>query len=339
MEDAVTRTHAQQLIAATLYVGSRVAGKVLARLLAHPNRVELRADDLPHTPQNAERLQSLAARVSRQVLGEPPAAVVAAPDPRGGWHVQLAFADGRPPLQPFELTDLQTTWERAKLRAFGPVPARATPEQVVAREQDTSRALDDLRLAQARLFRAPSAETRAAFRAVLNRVQVATDVLRAALRRADPVRFDQPLHHDSLDLLVALRGDRQLTLIERDSAVRELFARAAALADPTDLRVFLRPTKDPEIWRAHVAFNFRNTEQRGPQHLNPASLQGRIVAAGPSVPALAVPAGRGLALAQVTLALVEPVRQKLQREGLAPAVQLEAPAAMRAVEGPSRERE
>jgi hypothetical protein len=339
MEDAVTRTHAQQLIAASLYVGGRVAGRMLEQLLTHPNRVELRADGPLHTPHNALRLQSLAARVSREAVGEVPAAVVAEPDPRGGWRVHVTFAAQRPPLRPYELTDLQAAWERGKQRTFGRPPARATVQQVLDREQDTSRALDDLRLAQARLFRAPSAETRAAFRAVLNRVQVATDVLRAALRRADPVRFDQPLHHDSLDLLVALRGDRQLTLIERDSAVRELFARAAALADPTDLRVFLRPTKDPEIWRAHVAFNFRNTEQRGPQHLNPASLQGRIVAAGPSVPALAVPAGRGLALAQVTLALVEPVRQKLQREGLAPAVQLEAPAAMRAVEGPSRERE
>ena len=225
MEDAVTRTHAQQLIAASLYVGGRVAGRLLQQLLAHPNRVELRADGPMHTPHNALRLQSLAARVSREAVGEVPAAVVAEPDPHGGWRVHITFAAQRPPLRPYELTDLQTTWERAKLRAFGPAPARATPEQVVAREQDTDRALDALRQAQARLFRAPSAETRAAFRAVLNRVQVATDALRATLRRADPVRFDQPLHHDSLDLLVALRGDRQLTLVERDGAVRELFAR------------------------------------------------------------------------------------------------------------------
>jgi hypothetical protein len=339
MEDAVTRTHAQQLIAASLYVGSRVAGKLLRRLLTHPNRVELRADGLAHTPQNANRLQALAARVSRQAIGEPPAAVVAAPDPRGGWRIHLAFAEQRPPLQPFELTDLQATWERAKLRVFGPAPARATTQELLAREQDADRAFDAMRRAQARLFEAPSPETRAAFTAALNRAQVATDGLRATLRRLDPVRFDKPLHHDALDLLVALRGDERLTLVERDGAVRDLFARAAALGDPADLRVMLRPTRDPEIWRAHVAFNFRNTEARGPQHLNPASLQERILDQGPSQPAISVPAalaGQGTTPVQVSLALVQAVREAPQRGGLAPSVPLDPPAAMRVVDGPSR---
>lgn len=335
MEDAVTRTQAQQLIAAALYIGSRVVGATLRRLLAHPNRVELRADGLSHTPDNALRLQALAGRASKRALGEPPAAVVAAPDRRGGWRVHLAFADQRPPLKPYELADLQHAWESLKQREFGRDERRPALPEIKAREQDSDRAVDTVRRAQTRLFDAPSAETRLAFDTALNRAQVANDNLRAALRQADPVRFDQPLHHDALQFLLRPRGDERLTLVERDQAVRDLFARAAALPEPSELHVSLRPTLDRTTWRAHVAFNFRNTPERQVQHINPQSLQQAILAQGTSVPALAVQAGA--AVAQVTIAAIEAIRQPT-RAATERAVRLDPPAPARPPEPPTRTR-
>ncbi len=339
MEDAVTRTHAQQLVAAALYVGSRVVGVVLERLARHPNHVDLRAAGLAHTPDNAVRLQSLAARVCRQTLGEAPAAVVATPEGREGWRVQLVFADQRSPLRPYELADLQASWERAKTRAFGPAQPRATLADVRGREQDSERAVNDVRRAQERLLDAPSPESREAFAAALARAQVATGRLREALRSADPARAGQPLYHDALDLLVALRGDRHLTLVERDEAVGALVARAAGLAQGADLRVMLRPTQDREVWRAHLAFNFRDTPARSDRHVSPASVLARVLADGPSVAPLEVPAGRAAAAgkAHVSLALVQAVPTP-QRPDITPRVPLDPPDVMRALDAPSRER-
>ena len=332
MEDAVTRTHAQQLIAAALYVGSRLVGATLRRLLAHPNRIELRADGLAHTPDNAMRLQSLAERASKRALGEPPAAVVAAPDRRGGWRVHLAFADEHPPLQPHELADLQHTWESLKQREFGRDNHRPKLPEVKAREADADRAFDTLRRAQARLFAAPSTETRDEFRAAVNRAQVANDNLRTTLRRHDPVSFERPLYHDKLQFLVKPNGAEHLTLVERDKAVRDLLARAAALPDPSELHVSLRPTLDRSTWRAHVAFNFRNTPERQTQHINPQSLQQAILAQTPSVPAVAVQTGA--VVAQVTLAAIEAVRQPT-RAATERAIRLDPPTPMRSPEVPA----
>ncbi len=170
----------------------------------------------------------------------------------------------------------------------------------------------------------PSPETRAAFAAALNRAQVASDNLRTALREADPVRYDRPLHHDRLDLLVGLQGDERLTLVERDHAVRTLLARAAALPDTSDLSVALRPTPQRDVWRTHVAFNFRNTPERGPQHLNPASLEATVLSAAPGVPALAVSAAAGVA--RVSLAAIQAVRTPTRAPDERP-VSLDPPAA------------
>jgi hypothetical protein len=315
MEDAVTRTHAQQLVAAALYVGSRVAGDLMRRVLEHPNRVELRADGLAHTPENAERLQSAAARASRQALGEAPTVVVAAPDPRGGWRVQLAFAAQRPPLQAWELSDLQQAWGEALQRLVGRDTPQSTTADTRARQHDLDQALAALRQAQGRLFAEPTTETREAFHAAINRAQIASDGLRTAIERANPMRFDRPTRHDQLDFRVTLQGDEGLTLRDRDRVVRDAFARAAALPDPSELRVFVRPTDTPRQWHASVSFNFRNTTARGPQHLNPATLARAIQAGATSVPALSIQAAG--TLAQVTITAVQAARRPI-RDTLAP---------------------
>jgi hypothetical protein len=275
--------------------------------------------------------------VTRRALGEPPAAVVAAPDPRGGWQVHLAFAQQRPPLAAWELTDVQHAWDLVLRREFGPVvtPERPSETELRAREQDLQQARGALGQAQRRLFDSPSPAVRAAFASALNRVQMAADRLRALVQRADPVRFDRAHCHDSLDFTVTLQGDEGLSLVHRDGAVRHIFARAAALADPSELRVTLRPLRGSSAWHAHVAFNFRNTVERGPQHLNPASLAGRIQVVGPSLPPLRVISGDQV-VAHVSLAAVEPARPL--RATTHAALELEPPPPLRAPEAPERAR-
>lgn len=338
MEDAVTRIHAQQLVAATLYLGSRIVGDVMRRVLAHPNRVELRADGLPHTRENSERLRSMAARAVRQALGEAPAAVLATPDPRGGWRVHVAFAHERPPLQPWELTDLQQAWSDAQERTLGAPAQRPTNDDVHARQEDVERALGTLRDTQTRLFEEPSPDTREAFAAAVNRAQMASDRLRAALQFADPLQFDRTTHHDQLDFSVRLQGDEGMSLVDRDRLVRDTFARAAALPDPRELYVFLRPTERTERadeWHAHVSFNFRDTSERGPQHLHPASLGRSILTGATSVPPVMQPvAGTLVPVSVATIEVARPMRQALRESAqpdpaiVKPRWSLDPPAAL-----------
>jgi hypothetical protein len=184
-----------------------------------------------------------------------------------------------------------------------------------ARQHDLDQAFAALREAQGRLFAEPTTETRETFHAALNRAQVASDGLRSALERANPVCFDRPTRHDQLDFRVTLQGDEELTLRDRDHVVRAAFTRAAALPDPSELRVFVRPTDTPRQWHASVSFNFRNTTQRGPQHLNPAALARAIQAGATSVPALSVPAAG--TLAHVSIATIQAARRPV-RDALAP---------------------
>ncbi len=331
MEDAVTRIHAQQLVAAALYLGSRIVGDVMRRVLAHPNWIELRADGLPHTRENVERLRSMAARAVRQALGDSPAAILARPDPRGGWRVHVAFAHERPPLQSWELTDLQQAWTEAQERVLGEQPARPTSDEIRARQDDVDHALGDLRDAQARLFEQPSPETREIFAAAVNRAQMASDRLRAASSPSHAGRLDRTTHHDHLDFRVTLRGDARLGLVDRDHLVRDTFARAAALPDPRELYVFLRPTDRSNEWHAHVSFNFRDTPERGSHHLHPASLARSILTAAASVPPVTQQIGRALVSASV--ASVTPARPFAERTRAEPAlakprVSLDPPTAL-----------
>jgi hypothetical protein len=123
MEDVVSRMHAQQLVAAALYVGSRAVGQVLQRALEQPNRIELHAPSVPGNAANASRLQALAAQAARRALGDTPAAVVAVPHPRDGWHVHVALAGERPVLQEWERRAVQDAWEHGLRREFGRLAA------------------------------------------------------------------------------------------------------------------------------------------------------------------------------------------------------------------------
>jgi hypothetical protein len=74
MEDLVSRVHAQQVVAAALYLGTKAVDRALQRHLASRNYVELRMDGVPHSREMVQRLQILAGDAFRRALRDHPAA-------------------------------------------------------------------------------------------------------------------------------------------------------------------------------------------------------------------------------------------------------------------------
>lgn len=302
MEDAVTRQHAQYLIAATLAVSGRAVGALLQHQRSRANTVELLAPATRHASRTAQALQEAARRATRAALREPPTAVFVEPI-EGGYRLRVLLAAHRPALQPHEVTDLQVAWQRARERLLGPaclVPA--TARDVEHRAHDVERALADLRAVQSRVMHGHP-EQQVDLADALNRAQMATDALRDAQRRAAPASPSGPRHADVLSFAVRTDGLDGLTLVERDAALRAVLARAAGLADPSELRVTTRPVRAPGQALVRVAFNLRDSPTRGPGCLEPASLRDAILTWATRVPPTTVRAGA--ALVQVAVRAIE----------------------------------
>ena len=92
--------------------------------------------------------------------------------------------------------------------------------------------------------------------------------------------------------------------------MRDAFARAAALRDPAELRVTTRPTRNPGESIVQVAFNLRNTAERGPEHLNPDSLREAILVGATVVPSAPVKAGA--AAVSVAIQAIETYRAEVR---------------------------
>lgn len=290
VEDALTRQHAQYAVAATLAVGARAVGMLMSRLPARPRFLDLHAPGVAATPEVAAALQRAARSAVRQTLGEPPLGVV--PEEQGqGYRVRVALAASRPPLQPHEVSDLQVAWQRAvtrELRRWEPL--RPTPADVEPRQKALDEALASLRVLRTRVF-SGDVGAREALGHALNQAEMASDALRQALRSAQPIRHDRRVYSDTLTLVVRTEGMRGLPLVTCDGVLRDTFARAAGLADPSELRVTTRPTRDPDTFVARVSFNLRNAPERGAAHINPGSLRDTLAAGAASVPAIPVQVG------------------------------------------------
>lgn len=247
-----------------------------------PNRLDLRADGLPPAGDLVVRLGVAALAALRHALGEVPLNVSVAPDPRGGIQASIIFSNTRPALAGYEVADVQAAWARAVRRTCGSSPPSVPGErEIAARREDLSCAWAELRAAQ--LQADPPLERRVWIGAALNRVQVAHDALRRTLARADPVRSDRRVYRDTLGLRLRMRGLKGLPVSAVRRALRRLLARAAALPDASELRLSVDLTPDPNVLRARVRVNFRNTRARGEAHLNPASLGDAILAAAPAM--------------------------------------------------------
>jgi hypothetical protein len=144
----------------------------------------------------------------------------------------------------------------------------------------------------------------------------------------------RPRHQDQLDFTLRLDGARGPTLLDLDRAVRDIVARAAGVDDPTRLAVRLRPRGRGDAWQAQVTFNRRETPERGPQHIDPAALGARIVAAAASIPAVEVASWPAGTVAHVSVAAVELARARATPGRDAP--DLDPPAPFRQLEGPER---
>lgn len=66
MEDLVSRAHAQQVVAAALYLGTKAVDRALQRHLASRNYVELRMDGVAHSREMVQQLQILAGDAFRR---------------------------------------------------------------------------------------------------------------------------------------------------------------------------------------------------------------------------------------------------------------------------------
>lgn len=292
MEDAFTRQHAQYLVAASLVLGARLVRRAVdayhQRL--RPPFVDLHA--LGVTPsREAQAAAERAARGAvRQALGEEAHAVQLVPI-ENGYRVRVLLDPQRPPLQPYELTDLQVAWKDAQERELGPArPALPAQRDVALRQQELDSALAGLRDVHTRLVQGHPA-LQAELADAMNRAQIATDALRAAVQRAQPLRHDRRTYSDTLAFRVHTAGAAHLPLVERERALRDTFARAAGLSHPEELRVLARPTRNPDESLVRLTFNVRNTPQRGSEHLNVDSLRDAILSGAAHVPSLPVQAG------------------------------------------------
>jgi hypothetical protein len=309
MEDAVTRQHAQYLVAATLTVSGRVLGELLRHQRSRANTVELLAPAAPHAARTAQALQEAARRATRAALREAPTTVFVEPI-EGGYRLRVLLAAHRPPLQPHEVTDIQVAWQRARERVLGPAcVAPVTVREVEHRAHDVERALANLRAVQSRVMHGHP-EQQVDLADALNRAQMATDALREAQRRAAPMSPSRPRHADLLSFAVRTEGLDGLTLVERDAALRAVLARAAGLADPSELRVTTRPLRAPGQALVRVAFNLRDTPTRGPGCIDPASLRDTILTWATRVPPTpvrvgAAPVRAGAALVRVSVRAIE----------------------------------
>lgn len=319
MEDLVSRIHAQQLVAAALYLGTKAVDRVLQRHLASRNYVELRADGVPHSREMVQQLQILAGDAFRRALRDHPAAIIPTADPSGkGYKLRLVLQPGRPPLQPYELTDLQVAWQRGVARELGLIGNRPTNDVIQQRQVALQEAILDLQRVHHQLLKARSPELQQELAGAMNRVQMAQDSLREALRLASPVRSDRRIHSDTLTFRIQTNGaDHDVPLVQRDGALRQLLARAAALKDPSELRISTRPSPSdgPNAALVRVAFNFRNSPLRGPQHINPASLSAAIAQYATKVPAVAVQVGEKVVRVAIEAiqTVQRPAREALQR--------------------------
>jgi hypothetical protein len=302
MEDAVTRQHAQYLVAASVAVGGRVLGALLQRQRSGPHALELLAPGTPHSPLTAARLQLAARNAVRASLREPPLAVFAQPID-GGYRVRALLSPQRAPLQPYELTDIQMAWTRARERTLGyaRVPGVAARE-CDARAQEVSRALADLLAVQRRVMHGQP-ELQVDLADAINRAQMAMDAWRDAQQRARPLEPRRRVQVDTLTFAVRTEGLEGLPLVEHDRALRTVMARAVGLADPGELRVTTRPTRTPGEAVVRVSFNLRHSAARGPEHLDPGSLRDTILTWAAQVPA--TPVRIGATVAQVSVRAIE----------------------------------
>jgi hypothetical protein len=295
VEDAFTRQHAQYLVAAVLAVGARVVGRTTERLRLRPMFVDLHALGVTPSHVTAQALQHAARRAVRTSLREEPHAVQLTPI-EGGYRVRVLLGPQRVPLQPYELTDLQVAWERAQQRELGRSRALPSPHEVATRQAEVNAALGQLRETHKRLVAGEPA-LQAELADAMNRAQLATDALRAAVQRANPLQPQRRTYADTLTFTVKAAGLDALPLVERDRAMRDAFARAAGLSDPGELRVTTRPTRREGESLVRVDFNLRHDHARGPEHLNPESLRDAIlsrVATLPSAPGGAVAMIQGI---------------------------------------------
>lgn len=302
MEDAVTRQHAQYLVAAVVAVGGRALGTLLQRQRSGPHTLDLLASGMPHAPQTAARLQLAARNAVRASLRETPLAVL--PEAiEGGYRLRVLLSPQRAPLQPYELTDVQMAWDRARERTLGfaRVPG-VTARECDARAHEVSRALADLREVQSRVMHGQP-ELQVDLADAMNRAQLATDAWRDAQQRARPLAPGRRVQVDTLTFMVRTQGLEGLPLVERDRALRTVMARAAGLANPGDLRVTTRPSRTPGEAVVRLSFNPRHVTARGPEHLDPASLRDTILSWATQVPA--TPVRVGAAVAEVTVRAIE----------------------------------
>lgn len=326
MEDAFTRQHAQYIVAATLALGARVVGQALERARTRPLFVDLHALGVRPSPEAAAAVERAAQRAVRQALREDAQAIQLTPV-ADGYRVRVLLAPQRPPLQPYELTDLQVAWGPAQERELGPArPTLDASREVATRQQELDTALTDLRDVHARLIQGePGLQSDLAD--ALNRAQVATDALRHAVQRANPLQPERRAYSDTLTFLVRVAGTDYLPLVDRDRAIRDALARAAGLRDPGELRVTTRPTRNPGESIAHVAFNLRNTPERGPQHLNLDSLRTAILAGATAVPSAKVKAAT--AVVEVAIQAIETYRNELRGPAHVASPDLPAPTPVR----------
>jgi len=290
VEDAFTRQHAQYLLAAVVAVGARVVGRAMEQARTRPPFVDLHALGIQPSHVTSAALQRAAKSAVRRALGEEAHAVQLTPI-GDGYRVRVLLAPQRPPLQPYELTDLQVAWKRAQERELGPPrPTLDASRELELRHRELNTALAGLRDVHQRLVNGRP-ELQPELADAMNRAQVATDALRSAVQRANPLRPERRAYSDTLTFTVRSQGMDGLSLVERDRALRDVFARAAGLSDPAELRVTTRPTRNVGEAVVRVAFNVRNTPERGPEHLNVDSLREAILTGAKAVPSIPVQAG------------------------------------------------
>jgi hypothetical protein len=290
IEDTLTRQHAQYAVAATLAVGARAVRLLMDRLPERPRLLDLHAPGLTASPETAWALQRAARSAVRSALGEPPLGVVPEEQPQG-YRVRVALAPDRPALRAHEVSDLQVAWQRALMRELRRwEPLRPAQADIAPRQQALDEALAALKDLRSRAF-GGDAGAREALGHAINQAEMASDALRQALRAATPLRHDRRIYSDTLTLVVRTEGARGLPLLTCDQVLRDTFARAAGMADPSELRVTTRPTRDPETFVARLSFNLRNAPERGPAHINPGSLRDTLVAGTSAVPATPVQVG------------------------------------------------
>lgn len=333
MEDAFTRHHAQYLVAAVLAVSARAVGQLRQHVRLRPPFVDLHALAVTHSPEAVQALERAGRSAVRRGLREEAHAIQPTPID-GGYRVRILLAPQRPPLQPYELTDLQVAWERALKRELGPARLPlATAQEIATRQRELDTALADLRQIQTRLIHGHP-ELQPELADAMNRAQIATDALRSAVQRSNPTLPDRRTYSDTLAFRVRVEGMEGLPLVERDRAMRDLFARAAGLRDPAELRVTTRPTSRPDEALVRVAFNVRNAAAGGSEHLSPDSLRDAILTGATAVPS--APVKVGAALAEVAIRAIEPCG--VERHGPSVAMpDLPAPTPVREAASVTRE--